>query len=116
MKYICLIYQDEADLQKKTKEEMGKLTAEYLNLAEDLQKRGQYIASYGLSPIKNTTTVRVRDGKTTATDGPFAETKEQLGGIFVIEAKDLNEAVRIASKIPSARFGGIEVRSLWGEA
>jgi len=116
MKYACLIYQDEVTLQKMPKEEMGKLTAEYKAFHDSIQKSGQYVASHGLSSTHNATTVRVRNGKTLTTDGPFIETKEQLGSIYVIEANDLNEAIQVAAKIPSAKFGGIEVRPLWGGA
>jgi hypothetical protein len=115
MKYACLIYGDEAMLQKMSREELGKLAVEYKTFTDGLQKSGQYIASHGLSATNTATTVRVRNGKTMVTDGPFIETKEQLGSIYVVSAKDLNEAIQIASKIPSARFGGIEVRPLWGE-
>jgi hypothetical protein len=114
MKYVCLIYQDETQFEKMPKEEMGKLTAEYKAFHESLQKSDQLVASHGLAPTRNSTTVRVRDGKTLTTDGPFVETKEQLGSIYVIEARDLNEALKVAAQIPSARWGGIEVRPLWG--
>ena len=114
MKYVCLIYQDEAELQKMPKEEMGKLSAEYQAFTEALQRSGQLIAAHGLQPTHTATTVRVRDGKTLTTDGPFVETKEQLGSIYVIEAKDLDDAIQVAAKIPSARFGNIEVRPVWG--
>jgi hypothetical protein len=113
MKYVCLIYQDEVMLEKMPKEEMGKLSAEYRAFADAIQKSGQYIASHGLSPTRTATTVRVRDGKTLTTDGPFVEIKEQLGSIYVIEASDLNDAIQVASRIPSARFGSIEVRPIW---
>ena len=113
MKYACLIYQDEAVLQKTPKEEMAKITAEYKSSAEEMQKSGKLRSSHGLSPTHTATTVRVRNGKTLTTDGPFAETKEQLGGIFLIEATDLNDAIRVAAKIPTARWGSIEVRPEW---
>ena len=116
MKYACLIYGDEAMLHKMPKEELGKMAVEYKTFTEDLQKSGRYIASHGLAATQNATTVRVRNGKTMVTDGPFIETKEQLASIYVVDAKDLDEAIQVASKIPSARFGGIEVRPLWGEA
>jgi hypothetical protein len=112
MKYLCLIYQDEAELQEMPKE-MSKLSAEYQAFTEALQKSGQLIIGQGLQPTHTATTVRVRDGKTLTTDGPFVETKEQLGGIYIIEAKDLNDAIQVASKIPSVRFGSIEVRPVW---
>ncbi len=115
MKYACLIYQDEGLLQKMSREEFGDLTAAYKTFHNSVQNSGQYVASHGLSSPHNATTVRVRDGKTLTTDGPFVETKEQLGSIYVIEAADFNDAIRVASKIPSAKFGAIEVRPLWGE-
>jgi hypothetical protein len=114
MKYVCLMYQDESLVQKMPKEEMGKLNVEYRAFGDAIQKSGQLITSQGLQPTPTATTVRVRDGKTLTTDGPFAETKEQLGGIYIIEAKDLNDAIQFASRIPSARFGSIEVRPVWG--
>jgi len=113
MKYVCLIYQDEALLQKMPKEEIGKLSDEYKAFHDSIQKSGHYVTSHGLQSVHNATTVRVRDGKTLTTDGPFVETKEQLGSIYVIEAKDLNEAIQVAARIPSARFGNIEVRPVW---
>ncbi len=114
MKYVCLIYQDEAQLEKMPKEEMGDLNAEYKMFHDSIQKSGHLVSSHGLSPTRTATTVRVRDGKTLTTDGPFVETKEQLGSIYVIEARDLNDAIQVAAKIPSARFGSIEVRPIWG--
>lgn len=113
MKYVCLIYQDELALQKPSKEEMAKTVAEYKASAEEMFKRGKLISSHGPSPTSAATTVRVRDGKMLITDGPFAETKEQLGGIFLIEATDLNDAIQLAAKIPTARWGSIEVRPEW---
>lgn len=110
MKYACLIYQDE---QMPPPEEMAKVVAEYKASAEEMQESGKLLSSHGLSPTTSATTVRVRNGKTLTTDGPFAETKEQLGGIFLIEAADLNDAIRVAAKIPTARWGSIEVRPLW---
>jgi len=113
MKYLCLIYQDEAELQKWSAEEMSKLSAEYKAFGESIQKSGQLVLGQGLQPTHTATTVRVRDGKTLITDGPFAETKEQLGSIFIIEAQDLDDAIQVAARIPSARFGSIEVRPVW---
>ncbi len=114
MKYLCLVYQDESQLQTMPKEEMGKLSAEYKAFSDSIQKSGHLVLGQGLSPTSTATTVRVRDGKTLTTDGPFAETKEQLGSIYIIEARDLDDAIQVASKIPSARFGSIEVRPVWG--
>src|SRR5574341_227145 len=114
MKYAILIYQVEALMHKASKEETEQNVAEYKAVTEVMQKNGQYIFSHGLAPTTSATTVRVRDGRTLTTDGPFAETKEQLGGIYLIEARDLNEAIQVAAKLPSARWGSIEVRPLWG--
>ena len=113
MKYVCLIYQDEVALQKTPKEEMDKVVAEYVASAQDMLKNGKLRSSHGLSPTHAATTVRVRNGKTLTTDGPFAETKEQLGGIFLIEAANLDDAIQVATKIPTARWGSIEVRPEW---
>jgi hypothetical protein len=112
MKYACLIYQDEAMLEKLPKEELDKIAGEYRAFHAAVAKNGQLIASHGLQPTRTATTVRVRDGKTLTTDGPFVETKEQLGSIYLIEASDLNDAIQVAARIPSARFGNIEVRPL----
>ncbi len=114
MKYVCLWYQDEAIMQNMSKEDMGKLNVEYKEFGEAVQKSGRLILGQGLQSVRTATTVRVRDGKTLTTNGPFAETKEQLGGVYLIEAKDLNEAIQFAAKIPNARNGSIEVRPVWG--
>ncbi len=116
MKYVCLIYQDEVMLQNMPKDELGKISADYRTFTDALQKSGQFVLGQGLSSTQTATTVRVRDGKTLTTDGPFVETKEQLGSIYIVEARDLNEAIQIAAKIPSARFGSIEVRPAFGYA
>ncbi len=113
MKYVCLIYGDEAELQRMSKEDMDKLTADSKVFHEALQKSGQFVAFHGLTHPRTGRTVRVMEGKTLTTDGPFAETKEILGSIYVIEAKDLNEALQVAAKFPSARIGSIEVRPAW---
>ena len=113
MKYLCLIYQDESAAQRLPKEEFQKIHGEYLAFTDDLKKSGRLLGNHGLQPTQAATTVRVRDGKITTTDGPFAETKEQLGGYYLIEARDLNDAIQVAAKIPSARFGSIEVRPVW---
>lgn len=88
------------------------LSDESMANCDELQKNGQFIAASPLQPVERATTVRVRNGKTSVTDGPFAEIKEQLGGYFLIDVKDLNDAIRVASKIPPARLGSIEVRPL----
>jgi hypothetical protein len=91
---------------------MEGLMEEYFAFTRDLRASGQYLGGNDLQPVRNATTVRVRNGKMSATDGPFAETKEQLGGYYLIEARDLNEAIQIASRIPSSRLGSIEVRPI----
>ena len=112
MRYLCLIYDEEKTFTAMSKGEIDKLMAEYGTFTESIKKGGQYLAGHQLAPVNSATTVRVRNGKLSTTDGPFAETKEQLGGYYLIDARDLNDAIRIASRIPSARFGSIEVRPL----
>lgn len=103
MKYLCLVYSEEAKLE-------GMSDEECVAYDEEIREQGRCIASEALQPVQTATTVRVRNGKTSVTDGPFAETKEQLAGFYLIDARDLNEAIQIASKIPPARVGSIEVR------
>jgi hypothetical protein len=110
MKYLCLVYFEQHVLDALSPSESAALDHESLDYDEDLQKRGHYIASAALQPITAATTVRTRGDKVSMTDGPFAETKEILGGFIFIEARDLNEAVRIAGNIPMAKIGSIEVR------
>lgn len=110
MKYICLAYEEESKLNSLTKSEWDELRSETLTYVDGLKNEGKLFSAEPLQSVDNATTVRVRDGKVSITDGPFAETKETLGGFFLIEAADLNEAIQIASKWPSARFGSIEVR------
>jgi hypothetical protein len=110
MKYLCLIYDEEAKIAGMSKEDGDQFMGEYFAFTEDIRKSGHYVAGEALHPVSTATTVRIRQGKTTTTDGPFAETKEQLGGFYLIDAKDLNEAIQIASRIPSARLGSVEVR------
>lgn len=112
MKYLLLIYHDEPTWQALTEAERVEIYAEYRKLRENLLSTGQFITGSQLQPIATATTVRVREGKELVTDGPFAETHEQLGGYFLVDAKDLDEATRIAAQIPSARTGSIEVRPL----
>jgi hypothetical protein len=113
MKYLCLIYQDESAAKGVPEAEFEKIYREYFAFTDGIKQSGQYLGSNRLQPTSTATTVRVRDGKLSTTDGPFAETKEQLGGYYLVEAKDQNEAIRIAAKIPSARYGSIEVRPIW---
>ncbi|HET7634678.1 MAG TPA: YciI family protein [Burkholderiales bacterium] len=103
MKYLCLVYLDEKRLDELPDEDC-------VDYDTQIRASGHCIASEALQPVATATTVRVRNSKVSVTDGPFAETKEQLAGFYMIEAKDLNEAIRIASKIPPARVGSIEVR------
>ena len=110
MKYLCLIYDPEAELAKMSQEEGEQIMNEYFAFTEDIQKSGHYVAGEALHPVAAATTIRMRQGRLTTTDGPFAETKEQLGGFYLIEARDLNEAIQVAARIPSARLGSIEVR------
>jgi hypothetical protein len=112
MKYALLIYAAEKDWTERSKEEQGGIYNEYWGYTTELKKSGKMLSCEPLDPTSTATTIRVRDGKTVATDGPFADTKEQLGGIYVIDVKDLDEAMAWASKIPDARNGSIEIRPL----
>ena len=112
MKYLLLIYQNEKQWTAHTEDEVQKIYAEYRQLREQLVTSGNFIGGSQLHPIATASSVRVRDGKALITDGPFAETHEQLGGFYLVEAKDLDEATSIAARIPSAKFGTIEVRPL----
>ncbi len=103
MKYLCLVYGEESKIASLDDHEC-------LQYDEGLRASGRVVASEALQPIEMATTVRVRNGRLAITDGPFAETKEQLAGFYLVEARDLNEAIQIASKIPPARVGSIEVR------
>jgi hypothetical protein len=108
MQYMLLIYANEA--MRPSQAEIGKVMQEYMAFTQDIVRTGKFKAGDRLEPTTTATTVRVRDGQTLTTDGPFAETKEQLGGYYIVEAKDLDEAIAIAARIPGARFGSIEVR------
>jgi hypothetical protein len=112
MKYMLLIYHDEPSWDAITEAERQQVYLEYRNLRDDLTKNGKFITGSQLQPIATATSVRVRDGKELVTDGPFAETHEQLGGYFLVEAANLDEATAIAARIPSARTGTVEVRPL----
>jgi hypothetical protein len=112
MKYLCLVYQEETKLDALSESEYDAVVSEVLDYREELRQSGHYIVSSPLQPVQMATTIRVRNGKISITDGPFAETKEQLGGFYLIEARDLNDAIRLASKMPPARLGCIEVRPL----
>jgi hypothetical protein len=115
MKYLCLAYEEESKLAALSESEWEALRAETLAYVEELKRNGRLIITHALQKVRNATTVRVRNKKVGTTDGPFAETKEQLGGFFLISAEDLNEAIQIASRWPSARFGSIEVRPIQEE-
>ena len=110
MKYLCLIYENEKNWETTPPTESEAIMNEYFAFTADIQRNGKLVASEALQPTQTATTVRVRNGKVSTTDGPFVETKEQLGGFYLIEAKDLNDAIQVAAKIPSARTGAIEVR------
>jgi hypothetical protein len=110
MQYVLLIYQNENVWEKMPEAERGKMFNDYMTFTRDIVKSGHMRGGEALQPTKTATTVRVKDGKVLTTDGPFAETREQLGGFYLVEAKDLDEAVKIAAKIPDAVGGSIEVR------
>lgn len=112
MKYLCLIYDDEKTVGKMPKAEMDAFMGDYFAFTENAKKSGHYLSGNALQPVQTATTVRVRGGKVSTTDGPFAETKEQLGGYYLIEARDLNDAIQVAAKIPSAKIGSVEVRPI----
>jgi len=112
MKYLCMAYEEERILNDLTREEWAVLRKETLDYVEKLREKGVLLAAEPLQSAKNAVTVRIRGGALSVTDGPFAETRETLGGYFLVEARDQGEAVRIASAWPSARFGSIEVRQV----
>ena len=113
MQYLLMIYQNEAEYAKMDAATGQKMMEEYGVFTQGIIQSGNFKAGDRLQPTTTATTVRVRDGKTLTTDGPFAETREQLGGYPLIEAKDLDTALAIAAKIPGARLGSIEVRPIW---
>ena len=112
MEYLMLICNRENDWQALPESERGAIRQEYFAFTDDIRKSGHYRAGNPLHPTTAATTVRVRDGKTLTTDGPFAETREQLGGYYLVEAQDLDEAIGIAARIPGARMGSIEIRPI----
>jgi hypothetical protein len=113
MKYLLLIATDESSMLAASPEEGAAMSAEYASYAEEMGKRGVLLGGERLHFTSDATTVQVRNGEILTTDGPFAETKEQLAGYFVVECKDLDEAIEVAAKIPGAQFGSIEVRPIW---
>ncbi len=110
MQYLCLIYDDEKSRWGWTREDLAQMRKDYFAFTDDIKESGHYVGGNALQPTSAATTVRVREGKMSATDGPFVETREQLGGYYLIEAKDLNDALQVAARIPGARWGGVEVR------
>ena len=113
MQYLLLIYRNEAEQAKMDAAALQKLAGDYGTFTQSIIQSGHFKAGDGLQPSTTATTGRVRDGKVLTTDGPFAETREQLGGYYLVEAKDLDAALAIAARIPGARFGSIEVRPIW---
>jgi len=112
MKYLCLIYEDETFWTKTPKPELDAILADYRAFGATYKQSGHMLGGHALEPTATATTIRVRNGKMSTTDGPFAETREQLGGYYMLDAKDLNEAIQIAAKIPGARTGSVEVRPI----
>jgi hypothetical protein len=113
MQYLLLIYANEAETAALDEATMKGLMGEFKDFTESLAQSGKYQTSARLRPVGTATTVRVRNGRTVCTDGPFAETREQLGGFYLIGAKDLDDALAIAARVPAARYGSIEVRPIW---
>jgi hypothetical protein len=112
LQYLCLVYQDESAVDALPRCEYDALVREVLAYREELRERRHCIASSPLQSAAVATTIRVRNGRVSITDGPFAETKEQVGGFYLIEATDLNDAIRVASRMPPARLGAIEIRPI----
>lgn len=112
MRYLCLIYSDEKRWERASEAEWSTVMGEYNAFTDSIKKSGNYLGGEALESTDTATSVRVRNGKPSTTDGPFAETKEQLGGFYLIKAKDLNDAVHVATRIPGAKYGTIEVRPI----
>jgi hypothetical protein len=112
MKYLCMVLVDEKKLEALSPSELQALDDESLAYDESLRKRGHLITAQALESVQTATIVRVRNGKVSLTDGPFAETSEQIGGFLLIEAQDLNQAIQLAANVPVIRLGGIEVRPI----
>src|SRR6478672_9657548 len=112
MRYLCLIYENEKNWATMSKDQSDAVTAEYGAYTQGIKDSGHYIGGNALQPTPSATTLRVRNGKVSTTDGPFAETKEQLGGYYLIEATDLNDAIQVSARIPGAKTGSIEVRPI----
>jgi hypothetical protein len=116
MQYLMLLYAAESSFNSLTPEQQKAGVEQYFRFTEEIKHNGKWVGSNRLAPVASATTVRVRDGKRVVTDGPFVETKEQLGGYYLIEAKDLDEAIAIAARCPGAQHGTIEVRPVWEAA
>ena len=112
MKYLCMIFQDEEQVKAMSQSAYDEIMNEVFAYREELRQSGHYITSSPLQPLSEAMTVQVRGGNVSVTDGPFLETREQIGGFYLIEARDLNEALRLVEKMPPARIGTIEVRAL----
>jgi len=112
MKYVLLIYDDESIYGRMSDDERNAFMGEYFTYTQEIQSDGKWLAGHALHPTSASTSVRVREGDVLVTDGPFAETKEQLGGFYAVEAESLDEAIELARRIPSARIGTIEVRPI----
>jgi hypothetical protein len=112
MRYLLLIYENEESFGRLPEAEQGRVFDEYMDYSRAIRKSGNYVGGEALQPTSTATTVRVKEGKTLTTDGPFAETREQLGGFYLVEARDLDEAIRLAARIPGAHTGSIEVRPI----
>lgn len=112
MKYLCLVYYEEQQVYGMPAQDWDALVAECLRYGDQVRASGHFLGGEALQPVETARTVRVREGKVSVLDGPFAETKEQLAGFYLLEATDLNEAIQVASRIPPARYGSIEVRPI----
>lgn len=112
MKYMLLVHHDEESFRRRSESERAELLRESVGLANQLHASGQYLSAAPLHPTSETSCVRVREGKRIVTDGPFAETREQIGGYFLVDVKDLEEAIQVAARIPGARIGAVEVRPI----
>src|ERR1051326_6045764 len=116
MKYVCMVYQDESTVAAMPEAELQKIVRNCIAYTQELEKGGHHVMSSGLQSVRTAVTLRRRDGKISMTDGPFAETKEFFGGFTIIEAKDLNKAIQLASKFPTGELGCIEVRPVMDPA
>ena len=112
MKFLCLIYEDEKIWETMPQDQAGALLGEYENFSEDVTRSGQLVLGEALQPTATATTVRIRQGRTSTSHGPAVDTTEQLGGFYLLEADDMTEAIKVATRIPSARHGSVEVRPI----